>query len=104
MGNEMINCMFSYPCEPKLCTKRGLQTLGLFSYVIIEQLSILYTTNVKNIIQYIQMCCGGHIGFEGMQRYASPSSIAWQLCPSFGYGFFFFIILLNLPGQRGRGC
>ena len=93
MGNEMIKCMFSYPCEPKLCTKRGLQTLGLFSYVIIEQLSILYTTNVKNIIQYIQMCCGGHIGFEGMQRYASPKLLfvvinVIQFCMVFQISYF----------------
>ena len=28
----------------------------------------MYTTNVKNII-YVQMCCGGHLEFECIQRY-----------------------------------
>ena len=33
LGDEIMKCMFSYPDEPKIGTKRSLQTLRLFSYV-----------------------------------------------------------------------
>ena len=26
-------------------------------------------------VQYVQMCCGGHLGFGGIQRYANPDFV-----------------------------
>ena len=59
-------------------------------------------TYIKHVIckkQNMLSCHSENFEAQNLLRYHS-SSIAWQLYAPFGYGFF----LLNLPGQRGRGC